>query len=175
GRASHRVHRGHRRQPGGAGAIAVYRAGAAIFSTDAAVSFARPSVVENPVRRLRPSGACQGMVGDGGCRGRHGRRMSRVIPDDVSPRQLAASGPATSAWVSANAGSGKTYVLAQRVIRLLLEGTPAAKILCLTFTKSAAAHMANQVFDTLARWVALDDAALDLAVGRLEGGPPGAA
>jgi ATP-dependent helicase/nuclease subunit A len=101
--------------------------------------------------------------------------MSRVIPDDVSRMQLAASDPATSAWVSANAGSGKTYVLAQRVIRLLLEGTPAAKILCLTFTKSAAAHMANQVFDTLARWVALDDAALDLAVARLEGRPPAAA
>jgi ATP-dependent helicase/nuclease subunit A len=101
--------------------------------------------------------------------------MSRVIPDDVLRLQIQASDPATSAWVSANAGSGKTYVLAQRVIRLLLEGTPAAKILCLTFTKSAAAHMANQVFDTLARWVALDDAALDLAVGRLEGRPPGSA
>jgi ATP-dependent helicase/nuclease subunit A len=98
--------------------------------------------------------------------------MSRVIPDDVLRLQIQASDPATSAWVSANAGSGKTYVLAQRVIRLLLEGTPAAKILCLTFTKSAAAHMANQVFDTLARWVALDDAALDVAVGRLEGRPP---
>jgi ATP-dependent helicase/nuclease subunit A len=101
--------------------------------------------------------------------------MNRVIPDDVLRLQIQASDPAASAWVSANAGSGKTYVLAQRVIRLLLEGTPAAKILCLTFTKSAAAHMANQVFDTLARWVALDDAALDLAVGRLEGRPPSAA
>jgi ATP-dependent helicase/nuclease subunit A len=98
--------------------------------------------------------------------------MSRVIPDEVSRLQIAASDPATSAWVSANAGSGKTYVLSQRVIRLLLEGTPAAKILCLTFTKSAAAHMANQVFDTLARWVALDDAALDSAVERLEGRAP---
>jgi ATP-dependent helicase/nuclease subunit A len=98
--------------------------------------------------------------------------MNRVIPDEVSRLQIEASDPATSAWVSANAGSGKTYVLAQRVIRLLLEGTPAAKILCLTFTKSAAAHMANQVFDTLARWVALDDAALDEAVARLEGRAP---
>ena len=66
-----------------------------------------------------------------------------------------------SAWVSANAGSGKTHVLAQRVIRLLLRGTDPAKILCITFTKAAAANMANRVFDTLAEWTALDDAALD--------------
>src|ERR1700751_1093698 len=112
------------------------------------------------------------MVGHRGRLGGHEQPMSRVIPDDVSRMQLAASDPATSAWVSANAGSGKTYVLAQRVIRLLLEGTPAAKILCLTFTKSAAAHMANQVFDTLARWVGRDDAALDVAGGRLEAPPP---
>jgi len=101
--------------------------------------------------------------------------MNRVIPDDVLRLQIDASDPVASAWVSANAGSGKTYVLAQRVIRLMLEGTPPAKILCLTFTKSAAAHMANQVFDTLARWVALDDAGLEQAVARLEGCAPGAA
>ena len=60
-----------------------------------------------------------------------------------------ASDPALSAWVAANAGSGKTHVLAQRVIRLLLAGIDPAKILCLTFTKAAAANMANRVFDTL--------------------------
>ena len=69
-----------------------------------------------------------------------------------------------SAWVSANAGSGKTYVLAQRVIRLLLDGVDPAKILCITFTKAAAANMANQVFKTLRAWTALDDAALDAAI-----------
>ncbi len=62
---------------------------------------------------------------------------------------------------SANAGSGKTHVLAQRVIRLLLRGVDPAKILCITFTKAAAANMAKRVFDTLAGWTALDDAALD--------------
>jgi len=66
-----------------------------------------------------------------------------------------------SAFVSANAGAGKTHVLAQRVIRLLLAGVAPAKILCITFTKAAAANMAARVFDTLARWIALDDAALD--------------
>src|SRR6266567_3680420 len=85
------------------------------------------------------------------------------IPGEVLERQRAASDPALSAWVSANAGSGKTYVLAQRVIRLLLGGTPPAKILCLTFTKAAAANMAKTVFDRLAQWTALSDDGLDAA------------
>src|SRR5258707_3930769 len=86
------------------------------------------------------------------------------ITGRVLARQRAASDPALSAWVSANAGSGKTYVLAQRVIRLLLGGTPPAKILCLTFTKAAAANMATSVFDRLAQWTALGDDALDAAI-----------
>ena len=55
-------------------------------------------------------------------------------------------------------------MLAQRVIRLLLRGTPPEKILCLTYTKAAAANMANRVFDTLAKWTAIDDAALDAEI-----------
>jgi ATP-dependent helicase/nuclease subunit A len=97
-----------------------------------------------------------------------------VIPDEVLRRQREASDPTVSAWVSANAGSGKTYVLAQRVIRLLLSGTAPAKILCLTFTKAAAAHMATTVFDTLAQWTALDDAALDAAIGKMSNERPNA-
>src|SRR5215470_15663701 len=97
---------------------------------------------------------------------------TRVIPHDVLARQIEASDPAVSAWVAANAGSGKTHVLAQRVIRLLLEGAPPGKILCLTFTKSAAANMANQVFKTLARWTALDDAELDAAISGIQGRAP---
>ena len=54
---------------------------------------------------------------------------------------LTASNPAASAWVGANAGSGKTYVLTARVIRLLLEGTPPGRLLCLTYTRAAAAEM----------------------------------
>ena len=64
----------------------------------------------------------------------------RVIPNAVQDAQHAASDPVASVWVSANAGSGKTYVLAQRVIRLLLDGTDPSKILCLTYTKAAAAN-----------------------------------
>ncbi|MDF3810462.1 double-strand break repair helicase AddA [Rhodopseudomonas sp. BAL398] len=55
-------------------------------------------------------------------------------------------------------------MLVQRVIRLLLDGVPPEKILCITFTKAAAANMAERVFSTLGRWVSLDDAALTAAV-----------
>ena len=75
--------------------------------------------------------------------------------------QIEAADPDVSAFVSANAGSGKTHVLAQRVINLLLRGVDPAKILCITFTKAAAANMANRVFGTLAEWTTLDDDALD--------------
>ncbi|HLJ72738.1 MAG TPA: UvrD-helicase domain-containing protein, partial [Roseiarcus sp.] len=74
--------------------------------------------------------------------------------------QARASDPRLSAWVTANAGSGKTHVLVQRVLRLLLEGTPPSRILCLTFTKSAAANMAGRIFKTLANWTSVDDEAL---------------
>ncbi len=86
------------------------------------------------------------------------------IPAVVTERQTAASNPDYSAWVSANAGSGKTHVLAQRVIRLLLAGVDPARILCITFTKAAAANMANRVFQDLRAWTMLDDAALDAAM-----------
>jgi ATP-dependent helicase/nuclease subunit A len=88
----------------------------------------------------------------------------RIIPAPVRDAQVRASDPATSAFVSANAGSGKTHVLVQRVIRLLLSGVPPEKILCLTFTKAAAANMAERVFKTLGHWVTLDDDALDAAI-----------
>ncbi len=71
--------------------------------------------------------------------------------------QHRASNPLSSAWVSANAGSGKTFVLAQRVTRLLLNGVAPSKILCLTFTKAAAAEMSNRVFSQLSQWSAHDD------------------
>jgi ATP-dependent helicase/nuclease subunit A len=79
-------------------------------------------------------------------------------------RQARASNPNSSAWVSANAGSGKTHVLTQRVLRLLLDGTPPAQILCLAYTKAAAANMADRVFGKLAQWTSLSDAALARAI-----------
>ncbi|MDB5568865.1 MAG: double-strand break repair helicase AddA, partial [Hyphomicrobiales bacterium] len=91
--------------------------------------------------------------------------MSRwPIPPDTQIRQEKASNPARSAWVSAHAGSGKTYVLSQRVVRLLLEGAPPSKILCLTFTKVAAANMALKVFSILSEWTRMSDAELRAAI-----------
>jgi len=89
------------------------------------------------------------------------------VPPAVTERQTLASNPAYSAWVSANAGSGKTHVLAQRVIRLMLAGAEPARILCITFTKAAAANMANKVFRDLRAWTVLDDAALDEAMRKI--------
>ena len=99
----------------------------------------------------------------------------RIIPDAVLRVQIEASDPAASAWVAANAGSGKTHVLAQRVIRLLLDGVEPAKILGITFTKAAAANMANRVFKTLREWTSLDDAALDDAIRKVSDLVPDAA
>src|ERR1700722_8292340 len=101
-------------------------------------------------------------------------RSPSIVPADVLRLQGEVSDPGVSAWVAANAGSGKTHVLAQRVINLLLAGVAPEKILCLTFTKAAAANMAKRVFDTLGRWTTLDDDALDAAIGAPPGRMPGA-
>ena len=90
--------------------------------------------------------------------------MSRPVPHDTRARQTLAADPALSAWVSANAGSGKTHVLTQRVVRLLLAGVRPARIICLTFTRAAAANMSDRVFKTLGGWTLLDDAALRTAI-----------
>jgi len=96
------------------------------------------------------------------------------IPLPVRERQRQASDPAASAWVSANAGSGKTHVLTQRVLRLLIAGAAPSGLLCLTFTKTAAANMAARVFETLASWTGLDDAALGEAIAELGAPRPNA-
>ncbi len=83
--------------------------------------------------------------------------------------QRTAADPDLSVWVSANAGSGKTSVLTDRVARLLLSGTPPSKILCITFTKAAAAEMANRLHKELAGWAVADDARLKDELTRLAG------
>ena len=98
--------------------------------------------------------------------------MNRVIPADALRKQRTASDPATSAWVSAHAGSGKTHVLAQRVVRLLLEGAAPSRLICLTFTKAAAANMSQRVFRTLAGWALMPDAELRAAIRDTGASPP---
>jgi ATP-dependent helicase/nuclease subunit A len=92
---------------------------------------------------------------------------------DAVAAQVKAAAPSASSWVSANAGSGKTRVLTDRVARLLLAGTEPQKVLCLTYTKAAAAEMQNRLFKTLGAWAMLDDAALRAALRKL--GEPGEA
>ena len=85
--------------------------------------------------------------------------------------QVQASRPDNSTWVSANAGSGKTRVLTDRVARLLLHGTPPEKILCLTYTNAAAAEMQNRLFGTLGRWSMLDDGDLTQELAKIDEAP----
>ena len=73
--------------------------------------------------------------------------------------------PHGSAWVGANAGAGKTYILVSRLVRLMLDGVAPEKLLCLTYTRAAAAEMQSRLFDLLAEWALLDDAALRAAIG----------
>ena len=66
-----------------------------------------------------------------------------------------AADPRASVWVEASAGTGKTTVLTDRLLRLMLDGTDPARILCLTFTRAAAAEMANRLDGELAKWATL--------------------
>ncbi|MDP6604278.1 MAG: double-strand break repair helicase AddA [Rhodospirillales bacterium] len=89
--------------------------------------------------------------------------------------QRRAADPATSIWVAASAGTGKTKVLTDRVLSLLLAGTPPQKILCLTFTKAAAAEMATRIADRLGGWATASGDKLSHAIheilGRKADGP----
>ncbi|MEX2449736.1 MAG: double-strand break repair helicase AddA [Rhodospirillales bacterium] len=89
-------------------------------------------------------------------------------------QQMAAADPSRSAWVAANAGTGKTHVLIDRITRLLLTGTPPNRILCLTFTKAAAAEMANRLHARLGAWAAMDDDRLNAELRALLGHAVGA-
>ncbi len=77
--------------------------------------------------------------------------------DDAALAQNNASDPQASTWLSANAGSGKTRVLTDRVARLLLQGVDPQSVLCLTYTKAAASEMQNRLFKRLGDWAMLDD------------------
>lgn len=91
---------------------------------------------------------------------------------DAAQAQRRAAEPGASVWVAANAGSGKTRVLTERVARLLLEGARPEKILCLTYTKAAAAEMRNRLFDMLGDWAMAEDDKLAEDLAELTGGAP---
>src|ERR1700739_2288198 len=102
-----------------------------------------------------------------------GTAMSDMRPPEparqrANREQLAASDPAVSAFVAASAGSGKTKLLTDRLLRLMLRGADPERIQCLTFTKAAAAEMALRLQRTLGEWVTLPDAALDARLTQLQ-------
>ncbi|MET0544787.1 MAG: double-strand break repair helicase AddA [Caulobacterales bacterium] len=89
--------------------------------------------------------------------------MNRPLDPDyerASKAQSLAATPANSAWVTANAGSGKTRVLTNRVARLLLEGAKPDAVLCITYTKAAAAEMKARLFEQLGGWSTMGDSEL---------------
>ena len=118
-----------------------------------------PARRSSPGQRLRPPLPLGRM-------GRRRRPGGETGERAAVAAQIRAAEPTASSWVSANAGSGKTRVLTDRVARLLLAGTEPQSILCLTYTKAAAAEMQNRLFETLGGWAMLDDAALRAALAR---------
>ncbi len=89
-------------------------------------------------------------------------------------KQRRAADPCVSAWVRANAGTGKTHVLVQRILRLLLSGADPRSILCLTFTKNAAAEMEARVLGKLGEWAACTDVELKSRLAALLARAPSA-
>ncbi len=87
--------------------------------------------------------------------------VTRTAPQAAHPR--------ASVWVAASAGTGKTTVLTDRLLRLMLDGTDPARILCLTFTRAAAAEMANRLDRELAKWATLRDGELVQTLQQLTG------
>jgi ATP-dependent helicase/nuclease subunit A len=100
--------------------------------------------------------------------------MSSVIDmlERAGADQRRATTPDSSAWVEANAGTGKTKVLTDRVTRLLLSGVRPERILCLTFTKAAAAEMRNRLAGQLGGWAMADASLLDEEITQLIDQPP---
>jgi ATP-dependent helicase/nuclease subunit A len=96
--------------------------------------------------------------------------VSPVAAATKAQRRAAETG--ASVWVGASAGTGKTKVLTDRVLALLLGGTPPQRILCLTFTRAAAAEMANRVRTSLGRWAIAADEALAGEIEKLAGAAP---
>ena len=92
--------------------------------------------------------------------------MPKILQNAIKMQQIA-SNPKDSAWVFASAGSGKTKILVDRVLRMLLDGILANKILCLTFTKIAAIEMQERINKILASWTILSDDLLTQEIEKL--------
>jgi ATP-dependent helicase/nuclease subunit A len=96
----------------------------------------------------------------------------QTLHADPTTQQRAASDPSVSVWVNASAGSGKTSILTKRVTRLLLSGVKPQRILCLTFTRAAAAEMSLRIMKELSQWAICTDNDLNASLSELQGRPP---
>ncbi len=92
----------------------------------------------------------------------------------VTPAQQIAANPRVNVWVAASAGTGKTKVLTDRLLNLMLHGSSPERILCLTFTQAACAEMQNRLMHRLARWTTLPSLKLENDLFSLLGHPPSA-
>ena len=86
---------------------------------------------------------------------------------DQAAKTKLATDPHANIAVFASAGSGKTYLLVHRILKLLLEGVEPSNILAITFTRKAAAEMQERLMNVLAEWAAAEDAALKSALKSL--------
>lgn len=101
-------------------------------------------------------------------------KPARAKPVKLDPNiaQRQASDPLSSVWVTASAGTGKTKVLTDRVLRLMLSGATPDQILCLTFTKAGASVMTNRIREELSVWATCDDKKLEEKLTKLNGKKP---
>ena len=83
---------------------------------------------------------------------------------EASRTQRSASHPERSVWVAAAAGTGKTRVLIDRVLRLLLAGAAPERLLAITFTRAAAAEMSKRLAERLRHWATCSDKELVTAL-----------
>ncbi len=93
------------------------------------------------------------------------------LSEIASSQQESASNPAYSVWVEASAGTGKTKVLSDRVLRLLIAGTTPSRILCLTYTKAAAVNMKERIYRKLSSWAVAEDKDLENELKELYNNP----
>ncbi|CAN5401763.1 double-strand break repair helicase AddA [soil metagenome] len=99
--------------------------------------------------------------------------MISSLIDEARAHQVTAADPDLTVFVTANAGSGKTTTLVDRVARLLLRDVRPGDILCVTYTKAAAAEMQARLFEKLGVWAVADDRALSKSLAELDGRDPG--
>ncbi len=91
-----------------------------------------------------------------------------TVIEIANAQQREASDPKVSAFVAASAGSGKTKLLTDRLLRLMLAGTAPDKILCLTYTKAVAAEMTIRLNKRLGEWVVMPRVGLEAALRGLD-------